>query len=185
MNRNSLCPKAEYTLTMYTTRYRGLRSAGVKGEYRLATTATIWTQTSVVSERRIPRPRDASEGKGPQSQTQKRLGRRLEEAPTAVGGGYCRLQIPLRLALVVRGTVAGHRLGALEGGGDTTPPFQCIPAPNQPVGHRGGRLGGGGHEMDVARPRLTGTWGGGGMPARAPPPDPPPPPTSDNSSGEK
>ena len=33
----------------------------------------------------------------------------------AVGGGYCRLQMPLRLALGVRGTVAGHRLGALEG----------------------------------------------------------------------
>ena len=32
----------------------------------------------------------------------------------AVGGGYCRLQMPLRLALGVRGTVAGHRLGALE-----------------------------------------------------------------------
>ena len=34
-----------------------------------------------------------------------------------MGGGYCRLQMPLRLALGVRGTVAGHRLGALEGGG--------------------------------------------------------------------
>ena len=29
-------------------------------------------------------------------------------------GGYCRLQMPLRLALGVRGTVAGHRLGALD-----------------------------------------------------------------------
>ena len=43
----------------------------------------------------------------------------------AVGGGYCRLQMPLRLALGVRETVAGHRLGALEGGG-YLPPFQCI-----------------------------------------------------------
>ena len=34
----------------------------------------------------------------------------------AVGGGYCRLQTPLRLALGVRGTVAGRRLGALQGG---------------------------------------------------------------------
>ena len=32
-----------------------------------------------------------------------------------VGGGYCRLQMPLRLALAVRKTVAGHKLGALEG----------------------------------------------------------------------
>ena len=38
--------------------------------------------------------------------------------------------MPLRLALGVRGTVAGHRLGALEGGGGggTPSPFQCIPA---------------------------------------------------------
>ena len=41
----------------------------------------------------------------------------------AVWGGYCRLQMPLKLALAVRGTVAGYRLGALEGGGDTSPPF--------------------------------------------------------------
>ena len=59
----------------------------------------------------------------------KRLGRRLEEVAKAVGGGYCRLQMPLRLALGVRGTVAGRRLGALEGGGVPSPPFQCIPAP--------------------------------------------------------
>ena len=41
----------------------------------------------------------------------------MEEVAKAVGGGYCRLQMPLRLALGVRETVAGHRLGALEGGG--------------------------------------------------------------------
>ena len=35
----------------------------------------------------------------------------------AVGGGYCRLHMPLKLALPVWGTVAGHRLGALEGVG--------------------------------------------------------------------
>ena len=39
-----------------------------------------------------------------------RLGRRLEEVAKAVGGGYCRLQMPLRPAPGVRGTVAGHRL---------------------------------------------------------------------------
>ena len=55
------------------------------------------------------------ERKGPQRRTQKRLGRRLEEVAQAVGGGYYRLQMPLRLALSVRGTVAGHTLGALEG----------------------------------------------------------------------
>ena len=47
----------------------------------------------------------------------------------AVGGGYCRLQMPLKPALAVRGALAGHRLGALEGGVRPPPPFQCIPAP--------------------------------------------------------
>ena len=60
--------------------------------------------------------RDASEGKGPQRRPQKRLDRRLEEVAKAVGGGHCRLRMPLKLALGVRETVAGRRLGALEGG---------------------------------------------------------------------
>ena len=47
---------------------------------------------------------------------------RLEEVAKAVGGGYCRLQMPLKPALGVRGTVAGHRLGALEGVGGVPPP---------------------------------------------------------------
>ena len=54
--------------------------------------------------------RDALEGKGPSEAAS-------EAVRQVVGGGYCRLQMPLRLALGVRGTVAGHRLGALEGGG--------------------------------------------------------------------
>ena len=59
---------------------------------------------------------------------QKQLDMRLEEVLKAVGDGYCRLQIPLKLALGVRGTVAGRRLGALEvGGGRHLPPVQCIP----------------------------------------------------------
>ena len=53
-----------------------------------------------------PPPRDALKGKGPQRWPQRRLGRRLEEVAKAVGGGFCRLQMPLRLALAVRGTVA-------------------------------------------------------------------------------
>ena len=51
----------------------------------------------------------------------------LEEIVKAVGGGYCRLQMPLKLAFSARGTVAGHRLGALRGGGGYLLPFQCIP----------------------------------------------------------
>ena len=61
-------------------------------------------------------PRDALEGKGPQRRPQRRLDRRLEEVAKAVGGGYCRLQIPVSLAFGVRGTVAGQRVGALVGG---------------------------------------------------------------------
>ena len=38
-----------------------------------------------------------------------RLGRRLEEVAEAVGGGYCRLQMPLRPALGVGETVRGDR----------------------------------------------------------------------------
>ena len=80
--------------------------------------------------------RDALEG---QRRPQKHVGRRLEAVAKSVGGGYCRLQMPLNLALGARETVAGHRLGGLEGGGylppsdgmshrGVPPPlFQCIP----------------------------------------------------------
>ena len=71
--------------------------------------------------------RDALEGKAPRRRPQERLGRRLEEVAEAVGGGYCRLRMPLRLGLGVRGAVAGHGLGSMEGPGGNLPPFQCIP----------------------------------------------------------
>ena len=71
--------------------------------------------------------RDALDGKGPQRRPQQRLGRRVEEVAKAVGGGYCRLQMPLSPALGVRGTVAGNRSGALEKGrGGYLPPVQCL-----------------------------------------------------------
>ena len=65
--------------------------------------------------------------------------RTSEAAPGAVRqavGGGCQsgwgrllsITTPLKLALAVRGTVAGHMLGALEGGGYPPPPFQCISA---------------------------------------------------------
>ena len=66
--------------------------------------------------------RDALEGKGPQRRPQQRLDGRLEEGPEAVGGGFCRLQLPWKLAFGVRETVTGHRLGALGGGGGGPPP---------------------------------------------------------------
>ena len=80
----------------------------------------------------FPPPRDVLKGEGPQRRPQKRLDRRLEEVAKAVGGGYCRLQMPLKLALGVGETVAGHRLGGLEGGGGG---FQCISAPPPPAPH--------------------------------------------------
>ena len=48
---------------------------------------------------------DAADGKG----LRRRLGRRLEGVAEAVGGGYCRLQMPLRPAVGVGGTVAPFR----------------------------------------------------------------------------
>ena len=47
--------------------------------------------------------------------------RRLEEVAKAVGGSYCRLQMPLKLALAVRGTLAGHRQAPRGGGGGYPP----------------------------------------------------------------
>ena len=73
--------------------------------------------------------RDALEGKAPQRRPQRLLDRRVEEVVKAVGGGYCRLQMPFSLAFAIRETVTGHRRGALEvGGGVTSPP------PMQPWG---------------------------------------------------
>ena len=54
------------------------------------------------NEKKIDRlPTDALEGKGPQSRPQKRLDRRLDEVAKAVGGGYCRSQMPWKLAVGV------------------------------------------------------------------------------------
>ena len=64
--------------------------------------------------------------------------RRAVGGAEAVGGGYCRLQMPLRPALGVRGTVAGHRLGPLEGGGVPTP-LVLHPRPPPPIQRPGGR----------------------------------------------
>ena len=75
-----------------------------------------------------PLGRDALEGKGRQRRPQERVGRRLEEVAKAVGGGCCRLQMPLALAVAVRETVAGRRLGALEGGG-VPPLLPMYPCP--------------------------------------------------------
>ena len=70
------------------------------------------------------------------------LDRRSEEVAKAVGGGYCRLQMPLKPALAVRGTVAENRLGTLDGGLPPPPPFQFIsPPPPPPHAPLSGLLG--------------------------------------------
>ena len=62
---------------------------------------------------------------------QRRLGRRLEEVAKAVGGGYCRLQMPLKPALADRETAAGRWLGGLEAGGGGSPPSNAsLPLPS-------------------------------------------------------
>ena len=111
--------------------------------------ATAPTQTdeestnNCVRQRRVfvlrPRPRPppppargALEGKGPQRRPRKRLDRRLEEVAKAVGGGYCRLQMPWKPAFGVRGTVAGRRLGALEGRGGGSSPSANASLPPAP-----------------------------------------------------
>ena len=90
-----------------------------------------------------PGGRDALEGKGPQRRAQRRLDGRLEEVAKAVGGGYCRLQMPLAIGTWREGDVPGRRLGALQGGGGGyLPPFQCIPAcgvPLLPPEHKQGK----------------------------------------------
>ena len=50
-----------------------------------------------------PAVRPQCKGKAPQRRPQTVLDRRLEEVAEAVGGGYCRLQLPLRLALGSQG----------------------------------------------------------------------------------
>ena len=91
-----------------------------------------------VSERLVGK--DALEGKAPQRRPDRRPDRRLEEVAKAIGGGYCRLQMPFKLALGVRETVAGHRLGALGGGGGGQP----LPPPPPLLHPCGGKGGGGG-----------------------------------------
>ena len=79
-------------------------------------------------------PRDAFEGKGPQRRPQMRLDRRLEEVVKAVGGGYCRLQMPLKRAHLASGRqwLGIGRAPWRGGGGGYLPPFQCIPARPRP-----------------------------------------------------
>ena len=61
-----------------------------------------------------PPTRDAVEGNGPRRRPQKRSDRRLVEVAKAVGGSYCRLPRPLKLAL---GASSASNIGRGGGGG--------------------------------------------------------------------
>ena len=126
---------------------RGFGSAGGNGPHGLYTDGgamDVWGmrvgQWSLfrgwgVHTTPTPTPRDALEGKAPQRRPEERLDRRLEEVDKAVGGGYCRLQMPLKLALAIQMAVAGHRLGAVDvgGRGDLLPlPMHSCPPPPDP-----------------------------------------------------
>ena len=60
--------------------------------------------------------------------------RRLEEVAKAVMGGYCRLQMPFKPALAVRGTIPRYILGALEAPSSLPFPMHPCPPPPPPVG---------------------------------------------------
>ena len=55
-----------------------------------------------------PLPHRCIRREGPQRRPQKRLDRPLGEVAQAVGGGYCRLQKPLTLALAIKWPKARH-----------------------------------------------------------------------------
>ena len=82
----------------------------------------------------VPCPSNALEGKGPRRRPQRRSGRRLEEVAKAVMGGYCRLQMPFKPALAVRGTIPRYILGALEAPSSLPFPMHPCPPPPPPVG---------------------------------------------------
>ena len=98
--------------TMPKIRPRASRVFGIAKQTRKF--AVLLTVAQMLTPNGCMQAFASGRGKRPQRRPQKRLGRRLEEVAEAVGGGYCRLQMPLRLALGVRGTVAGHGLVALE-----------------------------------------------------------------------
>ena len=81
---------------------RAVFSEGGRGDLGGSHRAKQWARSSFVwggVRAKRPSPGDALEGKAPQRRPQKRLDLRLEEVAKAVGGGYCWLQMPLKLAL--------------------------------------------------------------------------------------
>ena len=108
--RTPLCPMLR--LSHGTSWWQTLHAVRISGIWYQE---KQWETDTLVG---IPLGRDALEGgpRGGWTGGWRRLPKRL-------GGDYCRLQMPLRLALGVRGTVAGHRLGAPEGGGGASLSF--------------------------------------------------------------
>ena len=76
-------------------------------------------------------PRDALEREGTSEAVPEAVGQAVGGGcQSGWEGGYCRLQMPLRPALGVRGTVAGLRLGALEGAGPPSNAPLPVPMPH-------------------------------------------------------
>ena len=76
-----------------------------------------------------PNPHGCIRREGTSEGPQRRVDRRLEEGAKAVGGGYCRLQMPLKLALAVRGQWLGVGWVPSTEGGGTPPPHASLPTP--------------------------------------------------------
>ena len=93
--------------------------------------------------------------KGTSEAAQKRFDRWWKEVAKAVGGGYCRLQMPLKPALAITGTVAGRSLGALQGGGGYLPPSNAALPGGAGVKERGSSTTGW-----KGRPSICASWGG-------------------------
>ena len=72
-------------------------------------------------------------GKGPQRRPQQRFDRRLEEVAKTVGGGYCQLQMPLRLHLASGEQWLGVGWAPWRGGGGGAPPLAMHPCFAAPV----------------------------------------------------
>ena len=88
----------------------------MEGLHRNLSVLFLCCRVAVIHDHRYLLPTEGGRKGGGQSYNV----RRLEEVAKAVGGGYCRLQTPLRLPLAVRDRAARPSAGCSNRGG--TPP---------------------------------------------------------------
>ena len=115
--RLPLFSKGEGGSTGRSGRQKAATRRNMRREERVTVQGPVKKETT--TRRNVTRGgRDAIEGKGPQRRPRRRLDRRLEE----VDGWRWLLSVTNAMpAFAVRGTVAGRRLGAVEGGGVDIP----------------------------------------------------------------